>query len=323
MKYSKFFSLLNYIILKTYFVSQKNRILKSFHYKIYSYLKKNYNKVIKGKIHGSEVFYNFGYTYPITSRRYHTFNNPYLDLVSISNEGLNRPINIIDIGAAIGDTALFIQSNASNKINEIVCIDGDIEFFKYLEVNLIRQKNIRAIKAMLSDIDNILTPELIRIHEGTASAQGEKNQISITLDSLLMSDFDLLNKIDVLKIDVDGFDGKVLSGAIKILENFTPDVIFEWHPKLYLKTKNDIHTPFKILNEAGYNRFYWYTKFGTFSHFSETYSEENINKYSDYCLNSLYDSDLHFDIIAIHKSKKYKDIDFANMEFSKNKVSQF
>ena len=78
---------------------------------------------------------------------------------------------------------------------------------------------------------------MLRTHKGTASAQGNSKTSAVTLDSLIS----LINPdaIDLIKIDVDGFDGKVLLGAKGILRRYSPAVIFEWHPALCKQTGNN------------------------------------------------------------------------------------
>ena len=56
--------------------------------------------------------------------------------------------------------------------------------------------------------------------------------------------------IDVLKIDVDGFDGKVLAGAVETLHRCRPSVLFEWHPKSIAATRNDPLCAFETLAHA-------------------------------------------------------------------------
>ncbi len=180
--------------------------------------------------------------------------------------------------------------------------------------------DVTCINSMLSDKLEPIN-ELVRIHKGTASAIGETLVPASTLDALMEKHE--LKSLGVLKIDVDGFDGKVLGGSGKILDTYKPTVIFEWHPKLLTGAGNDVFTPFKTLWDHDYKTFIWYLKTGEFSHFTINYDEAYLLQFADICLNSSLDSDMHFDIVALPKESKLKVTDFANASFSAAKKSSF
>ena len=71
-----------------------------------------------------------------------------------------------------------------------------------------------------------------------------------TLDSLFIN----LPQIDFIKIDVDGFDYKVLTGSAQLLEKFKPIVFIElgeYHLNLNGDSAKDILRFFKKLNYSG------------------------------------------------------------------------
>ena len=103
----------------------------------------------------------------------------------------------------------------------------------------------------------------------------------------------------MLKIDVDGYDGEVLSGGIETLRRCKPAVIFEWHPKLVSDCGNDPVRGFDALRAAGYGELLWFTNTGTFSHFTEDVSERIVKLACSYLLAVNRRADDHFDIIAL------------------------
>jgi len=308
-------------LIKLYLLSEKSSYFsKIWEKKWQEGLVKFSGQSILTKIHGYDVIANYGFTYPYFMRRFKTLNNPIVELAYQTNLVKKKTITIIDIGASIGDTILLLQSNCQDMINEFYCIDGDEEFFKYLENNLSQFKNGTFIKALLSDkVEK--SKELVRIHSGTASAQGEVSTQSQTLDTVLQ--ISNLKQLDMLKIDVDGYDGKILKGATQLLKKFNPSVIFEWHPILCRNTGNNGSDHFEALINSGYNRFIWYTKFGTFSHFMTGYDRESIKLLEEICFNNKYNYDWHYDIIALHETSLISPIKLAEAEFSKTKKSRW
>lgn len=270
-------------------------------------------------LHGYRVTLNFGYTYPWFARRYPRLNQPLVELVQQTFSALQRPVFLVDVGAAVGDTVLLVDSNCPGAIGRFCCVDGDREFFRYLQKNLGARSNGELVLALLSDEEGH-ERGLVRIHAGTASAQGTDLVPSRTLDSLLLEKD---RKVDVLKIDVDGFDGKVLSGARGILMQHVPNVIFEWHPILYRRTGNDYLKPFQVLVDCGYRTFVWFTKFGEFSHFTCGRDPEALEMTAQLCLREKHVDDWHYDVVALHSESVISPLNLAELSYAKRRVSRW
>ena len=70
-----------------------------------------------------------------------------------------------------------------------------------------------------------------------------------TLDSILKK------KVDMIKIDVEGFEKEVLLGSKDIVRRYKPVIIFEFvYPILYLKNKK-YNEVFDLLKDYGYKKF--------------------------------------------------------------------
>jgi FkbM family methyltransferase len=280
---------------------------------------KNIDKPVHTRLHGYKAIVNCGFTYPLVTRIYKQFNNPLLELVYQVSVAKGRKLVLADIGAAVGDTVFLLQSNLPGKFEKIICIDGDAEFFSYLQKNMRQFPFVKCLHALLSDKER-QEKNLIRTHAGTASAQGRQHVISVALDNLLAEES---ITIDLLKIDTDGFDGKILCGALCLLKKQLPYIIFEWHPVLYSKTGNDVFLPFKILEDAGYHEFVFFNKYGLFSHFMNGVKKEEIELYQHISLSGEFDNDWHYDIVALPKHTVVNKLELAECSFAKNKTSAF
>ncbi len=285
------------------------------------FVAKKYAGPVKTKIHGHEVIVNFGYAYPFFARMFRSYNNPLVELVNQAFLARGKSsITVVDIGAAIGDTVLLIESNCPDMVKKYLCIDGDTEFYTFLESNLGSMKKVKSYLALLSESEGS-EKQLIRTHLGTASAQGKGFVQSISLDNLLSADMN--EGIDVLKIDVDGFDGKVLKGSHNILTKCKPAVIFEWHPILCEQTGNNWIDHFEVLKEHGYNRYIWFTKFGEFSHFTDEFQKQSTDKLAHISLRNQHCYDWHYDVVALHADSTISDLALAELCFAKNRKSRY
>lgn len=278
------------------------------------------NTIVSTKIHGYPVFMNFGYSYPLNARMFTSLNAPLVELVYQCYISKEVPVTIIDVGAAIGDTILLLYSNCPSMINGFYCVDGDKEFFQYLQKNLEKFEEGKLLFSMLSHSETV-EKDLIRTHKGTASAQGEGIVQARSLDSLMQEAG--MQKVDVLKIDVDGFDGKVLLGARNILKNMRPAVIFEWHPILCSQTGNNWTDHFDVLIESGYQNFIYFDKYGKFTQFMTGCDRKSLDILAELCLRNKHDHDWHYDVIALHHSSLIKPALLAELSFAKVRRSKF
>ncbi len=294
---------------------QKKWFRKFLKKKWYSVILKHKYQPIYTSLHGYKAIMNCGFSYPLVVRIHKDFNNALLQLAYEVFTLKSRKINVVDIGAAIGDTVFFLQANLQDKYEKILCIDGDSEFFSYLNENMSKFSNVQCVQALLSD--NVQTEkELVHIHAGTASAQGDTYVEAITLDKLLQQYN--MHKVDLLKIDTDGFDGKILSGSKETLKAHKPFVIFEWHPILINKTGNSVKEAFEVLGENGYQQFLFFTKYGNFSHFMHEARNKEIEFLTEICLNGKHDYDWHYDVIAL-PDNSVNIISLAECSYAKNK----
>jgi FkbM family methyltransferase len=288
--------------------------------KLWSFLCNSLNNDVITHIHGQWVTVNFGYPYPLIARQYPFFNNPLIELVHQLYIEKKRKLVIIDVGAGIGDTVLLLEANCTGLRNEFYCIEGDKEFFCYLQKNLGELANIKMFHFLLSSScqeENTL----LRTHKGTASSQGNSKTSAITLDSLIATIKP--DTIDLIKIDVDGFDGKVLVGASDILRRYSPAVIFEWHPTLCKQTGNNWTDHFNVLAEAGYSRFIWFNKFGEFSHFTECHDTTVISSLAEFCLTNRVYHDWHYDVVALHDESTISPVALAESYNARNRKSRY
>jgi FkbM family methyltransferase len=255
------------------------------------------------KLHGHAAQINFSNPYPFAARRYPNYNAPQVELVALQSEVLGRAVDIIDVGAAVGDTALLLLDRCATAIRQLDCVEGDARFTKTLRANL-TDPRIRIHQTMLSNTDKPI-PGLIRSqHEGTASAHGDDLVEASTLDILFKD-----ASPDVIKIDTDGYDGNILAGGKDLLARAHPAVLFEWHPPLCELVGTDPMRAFEVLREVGFNRFVFFTKFGQFSHFGA----DHLEKLVTLCLTSTTLSDWHYDVVAFDATSKLDEVNLADL----------
>ena len=141
----------------------------------------------------------------------------------------NAALRIVDVGGCVGGFTLASMLNFPNSNFDV--IEPWRACFPYLEQNLGHMPNVRLHRVAVSDKRKMLTLSLQAnfTKMGQASAYGEgisAEQVNaVPLDDLIRG------RVDVLKVDVEGYEYAVLEGAYRILR--------EWHPSLLVEIKEN------------------------------------------------------------------------------------
>jgi len=154
-------------------------------------------------------------------------------LKTICFEGMN----VLDIGANIGFyTAIFSQFAKEKGV--VVAIEPDEESYKYLSqsINSFTYKNVLSFKVAASDTKQKLPLYISKENRGDNrlySIDQERNSIMVnclTVDELLITNE--IKNLDLIKIDVQGYEPKVLKGMRDIVNSSkTLILLSEFWPK--------------------------------------------------------------------------------------------
>ncbi len=147
---------------------------------------------------------------------------------------------VLDVGAQGGDFSLLCSVYL--KCKKVIAIEPLPVNFDILIRNIgaNASPNIQPVQAAASDKEGKVQ---IAYEGDTAfkgSSPGEMEVDSVRLDSLI------LDALDVIKIDVEGFEMDVLAGALQLIDKFRPKIILEVHTRA-LKTD-----AINLLSEHGY-----------------------------------------------------------------------
>jgi FkbM family methyltransferase len=137
----------------------------------------------------------------------------------LNSIGIKENLTIIDIGAHKGQTSLYFNKQFPN--SKVIAFEPSPTLFKELSANLIGKKNIKAYNFALGNENQsaFLTSgnsDLCGQISETATDKSIKIEIR-TLNSIY--DSLKIGCIDLMKIDVEGFEINVLEGASNLLSN--------------------------------------------------------------------------------------------------------
>ena len=156
----------------------------------------------------------------------------------------------VDIGANIGEHSMVASKIAS----KVIAIEPSKELTNRIKNNcdLNGITNVTILPLAVSDKEGI-TPfyESKDCHLGKGSFYGNGNKIDIetkALDEILKNE----ERVDFIKIDTVGNDGKVILGALKTIEKYHPVIIFEYSIKSWKISGVDLETIELELISRGY-----------------------------------------------------------------------
>lgn len=139
----------------------------------------------------------------------------------------------VDVGANIGKYSVIIGRQLKDK-GKVISIEASEDIFKILKKNieLNNLQNVIPLNLAVSDKKGISEFYLANKGLGTASSLFEikehSKKVKVKTDTLdgIIKDLEI-KKIDLIKIDVEGAEPRVLRGALDILKKDKPKVVFE------------------------------------------------------------------------------------------------
>jgi len=190
---------------------------------------------------------------------------------------------IVDIGANTGYYTLRLSSHVGKK-GKIIAIEADPTSCNILKQNceLNNFSNVEIKNLAILDSNKQVILHQDKTHSGISSIsakdydKSKTNDLLIqatTLDNLLKNRF---QKIDWIKIDVEGAELAVLKGSIKTLKN-TKNILIEIHEHILRQNNEDYNDILKILKENGF-------KLRLFNEFWDSNDSPNQGLKSDYIL---------------------------------------
>lgn len=295
LKWSRFDSFL----YQQYF-GKRNKLLKEF-FTRYRRMKLKFTDPIvyyRGKEYNvylplSQNLFFYQQSYPYFDKRLRYINRFIKKCQGAKN------LTVVDIGANIGDTIL--EMGPENWDDFYIAIEGASKYNRLMDFNLEvnKLKNYKIYRTFLTDSEesgsysnvcNDGTGHLVKDVNGNAQMH--------TLDELLK---DRVKRLDLIKVDTDGFDYKVLRGSHKILLEDRPVLYFEYGIKEWLEQGEDVEAVFDFLTEHGYDNGLFFDNYGRIYDIIDFSDKQKLKKAVETVL--CKESDIwYYDIATIHRN---------------------
>ena len=167
--------------------------------------------------------------------------------------------NIIDIGANFGYHTLLFSKQCSENVYSF---EPQIQNFNLLKdnVEINEIKNVILYNYACGDQNCEIKMPVYNcefpINMGDITPNFNiGNDFNIS-KSIILDEYNFSNKIDVIKIDVQGWEKKVLMGAKNLLKNNKPILIVEFEQHQLMKTNTTCKELFDYIREQNYYIYY-------------------------------------------------------------------
>jgi len=183
-----------------------------------------------------------------SSRSLYSKRSSQPDLVRFFSRIISPDATIIDIGANIGYLTTYFSSLVT-KSGKVLAFEPDSRAFHFLEKNLIVNNCTNTQPYHIAVSDRVGTDQLYlssnrtgnnvlyELNQDRLDEPGKRSSVSIkttTLDQIFLSN--IFTSRTILKIDVEGFEFKVLMGGQKLFEtNLSLITVIEYCPQLMLQ----------------------------------------------------------------------------------------
>ena len=140
----------------------------------------------------------------------------------------------VDVGAYVGDSSLDYIKTYGKKDNKIYCYEITNEMIEIMKNNLKDYENIEYVnKAVKDKIGKVFIDEKGDMSSNQTSVKGNKQIVCTTLDE------DIKERIDIIKMDIEGDELSALKGAKRHIINDSPKLLIS----IYHKNEHYIKIP--------------------------------------------------------------------------------
>jgi FkbM family methyltransferase len=157
------------------------------------------------------------------------------DSIQLMLQKLPKDAVFLDIGANIGvftiTAAKFLKQNG-----RVIAVEASPKIFPYLQQNIEANglNNVKTLELAATERDNETVPfyeaPLDKFGMGSLAPQFQSSPIQLktkTIDSILHDE--QIDKVDFIKVDVEGYESSVFQGAEKLLNSpNAPIILFEF-----------------------------------------------------------------------------------------------
>ncbi len=242
-------------------------------------------------VNGEAIKLHLSHALPLYKAAYPFYDTGLGRLCAFTRAADGR-LDLVDVGANVGDGLLQVPRDTNVRV---LCIEGDARYFPLLLMNSASRAGVTCVQAICDETERTTTDALV--HEaGTsrlAAAPAGARLRHTTVDRIVGAHTDF--RPNVLKVDTDGYDYRVLRGAGALLARESPILFFELSPPHLLAVGEDPLAVFPFLAESGYHHLAFYDHLGRLTVRTDVGARDTLESIVRY---ARVQRDFYYDVIA-------------------------
>ncbi|HWQ12464.1 MAG TPA: FkbM family methyltransferase [Roseiflexaceae bacterium] len=253
------------------------------------------DETVRWSINGRSIVINFAHQLPYYMKGYPEYSRNISRIADFIRSRIGG-LCMIDVGANVGDTVAMCGLKPDDKF---FLVEGDPTYFALLKQNFANEHGVVLVHTMLSDRFGIQPGSLVAANGTARVEQGKGTSLNLhytTLD-LLAAAHGGLKDTNLLKVDVDGYDGRVLRGARQVIDWSHPILFFECSPRELEAAGDDALALLDDLSALGYRRFVFYDNLG---YLLGVVSADSRDQLADLMFYSRQRPGYYYDILTFH-----------------------
>ena len=221
-------------------------------------------------------------------------------------------LTLIDVGANVGDS---VSSVASKVSGTFLCIEPDTKYINLLKMNVEDIDNVTVEPVLVSDVEEELPVDFVRTrgtsHLVRPSGENRSHSMVTTVDKLVQK-HPAFSKTNIIKVDTDGYDYKVIRGCNALIREANPAIYFELSPEhLKLVAGEDPISIFGYLSERNYSQALFYDSTGFPLMNMKTTETATISMLLNY---ASIKGGFYYDVLLFHDSQAADFLEFYREE---------
>lgn len=216
------------------------------------------NAPVLVQIHKAQLYVDKKHQLPHYLRDWPLYDSALPAIARSIHQRLGRQILVVDVGANIGDSAAVIAAAIPPGGARFMCVEADDRYLPLFEINT-KGLDAKLVHAIAGQQSGKAKYHATTEGAGTSVIEPSETETEIvTVDELVGSE-----PVDLLKIDTDGYEHQVLSGAKETLQLPDVTVFMEYSPfHLDRYGKTDPERVIDVLVASGFQRAIVYDNLG-------------------------------------------------------------
>ncbi|MDW8034352.1 MAG: FkbM family methyltransferase [Nitrososphaerota archaeon] len=176
----------------------------------------------------------------------------------VIRENLKKGYTFVDVGAHIGYYSILAR-NIVGECGKVVAFEPNPKSYNMLKKNIELNgfKNCIPENLSLSDVSGVFKLYIGKYAEDSSSlfqADEVDEDEYVNINAITFDEYSELHGIvpDLVKIDAEGAEYKVLRGMRKTIDAYRPSLVIEVHPRHLEKQGISLDLLFQFLRDAGY-----------------------------------------------------------------------